>query len=193
VTNPAGHGEPVCYLDYDGCLHHCNVRWSQERGLFLEAPERYALFQHMGLLAQLLAPHPGVRLILSTSWAQKLGLKEALRHLTPALQQRVVGATFEHSQPGDFFAHLSRGEQVVLDVQRRRPSAWLALDDDPIGWPRWTEKHVVFTDPYEGISPAKVQAELRAKLEAAFGDPVHRHSRRGGVQGVPRRGSASED
>lgn len=166
MKDAAGRGEPVCYLDFDGCTHHCNVRWSQERGLFLDAPERYRLFQHVGLLEELLAPHPAVRLVLSTSWAQKLGLKEAVRHLPEPLRRRVIGATYELAQPGDFFGHLSRGEQVLLDVQRRRPSAWLALDDDRIGWPKWAEKHVVLTDPSEGISPQEVQSEVRARLRA---------------------------
>lgn len=71
MTSPAGRGEPVCYVDYDGCVHHCNVRWSEGQGLFLDAPERYSLFQHVGLLEELLAPHPAVRLVLSTSWTLK--------------------------------------------------------------------------------------------------------------------------
>jgi hypothetical protein len=159
-----GRGEPVCYLDYDGNLHHCGVRWSDERGLFLEAPARYSLFQHVGLLEELLAPYPAVRIVLSTSWTQKLGLKEATGYLPESLRARVTGATYELAEPGDFFSYLSRGEQVILDVQRRRPSAWLALDDDRIGWPKWAEKHVVFTDPYEGISPPEIQDVIREQL-----------------------------
>jgi hypothetical protein len=151
-------------VDYDGCVHHCNVKWSEEQGLFLDAPERYSLFQHAELLAQLLAPHPAVRLVLSTSWTQKVGFKEAVSQLPRSPQERVIGATYELAQPGDSFAYLSRGEQVLLDVQRRRPSAWLALDDDRIGWPKWAEAHLVVTDPYEGVSPSAVQAAIRAKL-----------------------------
>jgi hypothetical protein len=165
VTTPAGLGEPICYLDYDGCLHHCEVRWSEEAGLFLQAPERYRLFQHVGLLEELLAPHPAVRLVLSTSWTQKVGFEAAVRQLSEALQPRVIGATYELAQPGDQFAYLSRGEQVLLDVQRRKPSAWLAVDDDRIGWPRWAEQHLVVTDPYEGISPPRIQDALKKKLE----------------------------
>jgi hypothetical protein len=165
VSSAAGLGEPVCYLDFDGCLHHCNVRWTQQRGPFLEAPERYTLFQHVGLLDELLAPHPAVRLVLSTSWSQKLGLMQAARHLPVSLRQRVVGATGDLAEPEDLFPFLSRGEQVLLDVQRRRPSTWLALDDDVVGWPKWAEAHVVLTDPYEGISPLTVQHAVRMKLE----------------------------
>lgn len=164
MSTPARRGEPICYLDYDGCIQHCNVRWSEERGLFLDAPARYRLFQHVDLLEELLAPYPAVRLVLSTSWAQKLGLKEAAAYLPESLQARVIGATYEFAEPGDYFAYLSRGEQVVLDVQRRRPSAWLALDDDQVGWPKWAEKHVVFTDPYEGLSNRDVLQAAREKM-----------------------------
>jgi hypothetical protein len=161
---PAGQGEPICYMDFDGCVHHCNVRWSKERGLFLEAPALYRLFQHVGLLEELLAPYPAVRIVLSTSWAQKLGLKEATGYLPESLRTPVLGATYEFAEPGDYFAQLSRGEQVILDVQRRQPSAWLALDDDRIGWPPWAEKYVVFTDPCEGISKPGVHAYARERL-----------------------------
>lgn len=170
MSTPAGRGEPVCYLDYDGCVQHCNVRWSEKGGFFLEAPARYRLFQHVGLLEELLAPHPSVRLVLSTSWAQRLGLKEAASYLPESLQVRVIGATYEFAEPGDFFAYLSRGEQVVLDAQRRRPSAWLALDDDQVGWPKWAEKHVLFTDPYEGISLPEVLGAARAKVAMLASD-----------------------
>lgn len=159
-----GRGGPVCYMDFDGCIHHCNVRWSEDRGPFLEAPERYRLFQHVQLLEELLAPYPEVRLVLSTSWAQKLGLKEAVRYLPESLRARVVGVTCEFAEPGDYFARLSRGEQVLLDVERRRPSAWVALDDDVVGWPKWAERHVVFTDPYDGTSPANVRTEIEKQL-----------------------------
>jgi hypothetical protein len=164
MRDAAGRGEPICYLDYDGCVQHCNVRWSEERGLFLDAPARYRLFQHAGLLEELLSAYPPVRLVLSTSWAQKLGLKEAAAYLPDSLRARVVGATYEFAEPGDHFPHLSRGEQVVLDVQRRKPSSWVALDDDVIGWPKWAMSNFVQTDPYEGISPAVVLRSIRAKL-----------------------------
>lgn len=87
-------------------------------------------------------------------------------YLSESLQARVIGATYEFAEMGDFFAHLSRGKQVVLDVQRRRPSAWLSWDDDQIGWPKRAEKHALFTDPYEGIGEPEVHAKARERLAA---------------------------
>ena len=100
-------------LDYDRALHHECRLWDDARGPYLEAPDRYCLFQHAGLLADLLEPHPAVRIVLSTSWTQKLGFKEAVRRLPKSLLTRVIGATYEFAEPGDHFAHLSRREQVL--------------------------------------------------------------------------------
>ena len=61
----------------------------------------------------------------------------------------------------------------MLDVERRRPSTWLASDDDQVGWPKWAEKHVVFTDPYEGISPVELQARVRERLAAVAAPGTH--------------------
>jgi hypothetical protein len=169
---PAGREQPLLYLDFDGVLMHERVLHDDQRGPFLDAPERYLLFQHAWLLAQLLEPHPTVQLVLSTAWAQKYGLQKAVGHLPESLQSRVVGATYELAEPGDFFAHLSKGEQVALDVERRRPSDWLALDDDMVGWPKWAETRVVFTDPYEGISAPGVLKTLRKALEQLSHGPL---------------------
>jgi len=165
LLTPAGRGQPLLYLDFDGVLMHERVLYDAQRGPYLDAPERYSLFQHAQLLADLLAPHPKVLLVLSTTWALRYGLRGAMQRLPESLQARVVGATYELARPDDFFANMPRGEQVALDVERRLPSTWLALDDDMVGWPKWTEARVLFTDPYEGISPCQIQATLRARLE----------------------------
>jgi hypothetical protein len=65
------------------------VRWATDKQLFLDAPARYRLFQHADLLEELLAPHTAPCAWSSArAWSQKLGLKEAVRHVTPGLQQR---------------------------------------------------------------------------------------------------------
>lgn len=48
--------------------------------------------------------------------------------------------------------------------ERRRPSRWLALDYDHIGWSAWALPHLLPTDPYVGISPPELQTELRRRL-----------------------------
>jgi hypothetical protein len=54
---------------------------------------------------------------------------------------------------------------VLDDVERRRPIAWLAIDDDSSGWGSALEKHVVVTDPVLGISEPTVMRRLNATLE----------------------------
>ncbi|MFC5431081.1 HAD domain-containing protein [Paraburkholderia denitrificans] len=56
--------------------------------------------------------------------------------------------------------------QIWSDVLRRKPKAWLALDDDDSGWPEWCPDSLVRTDPDLGISEPAVLAELQAKLVA---------------------------
>ncbi|MBK1683114.1 HAD domain-containing protein [Rhodoferax fermentans] len=157
----------ILFLDFDGVLHHENVRISNGSGPFLVAPERYQLFQHAELLAQLLAPYPQVQIVLSTSWAVHYGVAKAAKRLPPELQARVIGGTF-HSRymRKDDFQALPRGKQVIADAHRRQPRDWLALDDAEDGWSGPYERHWVQTHQYEGVSAPEVLAIFKQKLEA---------------------------
>lgn len=157
---------PVLLLDYDGLLHHENVRFSEERGHFwLDAPDdRYWLFQHVPLLEQLLEPYPTVQIVLSTRWLRFKPLRKVARELTPALRLRVVESFVPPEPPSDFWLW-PKGAAVAQYVERRRPGAWFAIDDDQVGWPEWARPHVVFSDPYDGISPPQVQDAIRRQLQ----------------------------
>jgi len=163
-----GQGQPVLYLDYDGVLSHENVLWHPEYGAYLDAPKRYSLFQHVGLLEEMLQPYPAILIVLSTTWVACFGCAGAALRLPKGLRSRVVGATYDTDAPADF-ACLPRGEQVTADVLRRKPSQWLALDDDAQGWPTWALPNFVRTHPYEGISPKRIQAQIRRRLAILAG------------------------
>ncbi len=166
-----GTGQAVLYLDFDGTLHHEAVYWDIGRKMpYLRAPARYTPFQHAELLDELMAPHPGIAIVLSTSWVRYYGIRKAAKELPAGLRSRVIGSTYE-AQPGGF-VYLLRGEQVAADVERRRPAGWLALDDDPIGWPHWALPHLLLTDPYEGVSLPEVAEELRRRLALLPGAPL---------------------
>jgi hypothetical protein len=154
------------YLDFDGVLHHENVRVSNKQGPYLQAPERYRLFQHAELLASLLEPYPDLLIVLSTSWAMRYGVATAAAQLPEALQDRVIGGTFhsKHMREGEFL-ELHRGQQVAADATRRQPRDWLALDDDEEGWGGNAHHHIL-THMYEGISDPEVLAKTKNKLEA---------------------------
>lgn len=158
--NPA---RPVMLLDYDGTLHHENVRIGETGHFTLYAPDRYMLFEHVKLLERLLEPYPSVQIVLSTRWLQHKPLRKAAKELTPSLRQRVVDSFVPPDPPPDFWLW-PKGAQVAQYVERRRPAAWFAIDDDQVGWPAWARPHVVFSDPYEGISPPDVQDAIRQKL-----------------------------
>ena len=159
-----GRGELVLYLDFDGVLHHEDVRRHPRRGIYLNAPPEYRLFQHAPLLEALLQPHPDVRIVLSSSWVRALGYSRAVKRLPRGLQARVIGATYHSSMHEMAFAMLPRGVQVLDDVERRAPKEWLALDDDASGWPKEHEHRVVLTDERLGLSAPGLANTLSLKL-----------------------------
>jgi hypothetical protein len=159
-----GRDKLVLYLDYDGVLHHENVMRHPRRGIYLDAPEEFTLFQHMPSLEALLAPYPEVRIVLSTSWVRVLGYSRTLKRLTPGLQARVIGATYHSRMHSGAFAMLPRGVQVLDDVERRRPADWIALDDDDVGWPTEHRDRLVLTDERLGLSAPGAPDEFKKKL-----------------------------
>jgi hypothetical protein len=166
-----GTGSDVLYLDFDGVLHHEDVRWHTNVGPYYAStvPEHYKLFQHVALLEKLLKPYPDVCIVLSTSWVVRYGMARAGKNLSPALRCRVIGATFHSRMDREEFLSKPRGQQVTEDVLRRVPARWLALDDDPRGWACWTVDHYIRTNEHEGISDPAVLRVLTTRLREVFG------------------------
>lgn len=158
----------MLYLDFDGVLHHESVFWHPRRGAYVGAEAAQAsrvLFEHAASLEEVLAPHPAVRIVLSTTWAIQYSFTGAARWLPAGLRERCIGSTWHSDMSGETeFARLGRPRQILADVQRRRPGAWLAIDDDCEGWPESLESHLVRSDPVHGISAPAVLQELREKL-----------------------------
>lgn len=158
-------GPVVCYLDYDGAVHHEEVYLHPSRGVFMGSAS-HKLFEWEEVLTRLLAPYPEVRIVLSTSWVPRLGFTFAKSQLSPELQSRVIGATF-HTRgiPKSEFLQLPRGVQIAADVERRRPHAWFAIDDDEFGWPIWCRDKLVLMDGRKGLSDRGSQLAVLAELE----------------------------
>ncbi|WP_254699792.1 HAD domain-containing protein [Trinickia violacea] len=155
-------------LDFDGVLHPQSVYFYYKRGPVLADAPGHVLFEHIELLESVLEPYPQVRIVLSTSWVRRYrgSIARVSRRLTPALRSRVIGATYHSRMDRTAFGETPRGMQIWQDVLRRKPSAWLALDDDDEGWPSWCRDNLVRTDEMLGISEPRVLAELQAKLAA---------------------------
>lgn len=154
----------ILYLDFDGVLHDEQVYFHPRRGIYIETPDR-TLFEWMPILDELLTPQPDVRIVLSTSWVRVKSFEFAKKQLSPALQERVVGATFHRRHMRkESFAHLPRGEQIAQDVFRRAPQSWFAIDDDAMHWPEWCRDNLIKTNGSYGISDPKVQEAIRTML-----------------------------
>jgi len=153
----------VCYLDFDGVIHDDAVYWHPKRGIYLDTPGR-TLFEWMPILEELLAPHPDVKIVLSTSWVRVRSFGFAKGKLSPALQARTIGATFHNElmQKAEYDL-LSRGYQVLADVTRRKPTSWFAIDNDDRG-PQEYRDRLVKTEDRLGLSDPAVQEAIRAML-----------------------------
>lgn len=164
-----GYRTPLLYLDFDGVLHPEDVWRTPGRGIHLSPGfSSHTLFENAHLLAQALEPFPDVRIILSTTWVRVLGYTGAAVHLPSGVRNRVVGATFHSQMPRQWWQSLSRAQQVLSDVGRREPSAWVAVDDDATDWPDTTREHFVASDPVLGLSSPEVWAKFQTALKKNF-------------------------
>lgn len=163
----------LLYLDFDGVLHPADVfRHIHSSEVFL--PERLTLrghrfFEHAELLGSLIEPYSDLRIILSTNWVYAVGYDRARRQLPGSLADRVIGATYHSSmRHSREYARMSRGQQILSDVERRLPHAWLAVDDDEELWPEAHLTNLVLTHPDLGISDPTVRSALSEALARTF-------------------------
>jgi hypothetical protein len=156
----------VLYLDFDNVLHGDVLLYP----LRPETPGQ-VLFENAPILERMLEPYPDLKLVLSTSWVRQLGFTRARKALPPSLHKRVIGATYHrrHMREEEF-ARLTRYEQVIADVARRRPRKWLAIDDDLDGWPEHALINVVPMPLVVGLGDAAAALELKQRLENVFGN-----------------------
>lgn len=162
ATEQSPTSRPVLFLDYDGVLHPDAV-YRTSQGIVLRR-QGLRLFEWAPLLEAALAPHPEVRIVLSTSWVRVVDFDHSRQRLPPGLQTRVIGATW-HSQMDEFeWETLSRFNQVMRYVVRHRLQRWLAIDDDAEGWPTHYRMQLVLTDSELGLSADKTIRELAEKL-----------------------------
>lgn len=129
----------ILYLDFDGVLHRHLTLQQTRRG---QTP---LLFEFAERLERALTPYPDVRIVLSTSWVVSHGFQGALDSLQhPGLCKRVIGATHDPATMRlGAFGNLTRWQQILNDVERRKPKAWIALDDDATPVPVDITDHVV--------------------------------------------------
>lgn len=156
----------VCYCDYDGVVHRDEVYTSTLSGIYMNEPG-YALFEWLPILEALLAPHPDVKIVLSTSWVRLRGFEFAKAQLSKSLQAKVIGATFDNRLLQKLeFDLMPRGVQVLTDAKSRRPARWFAIDDDDVGWPPAFRGNLIKTDGRLGLSDPLVQQAIVGMLSS---------------------------
>jgi uncharacterized protein (DUF433 family) len=155
------YGNPLVALDLDGVLHAHDAHFAvaDVREASMEQLLAAGLFSHRELLSDLLAPLPGVRLVVHSSWRKTLSL-DALRAILGPLGPRLAGVT-----P----LELEREASLLEFIRRRRlgADAVVILDDQPIVFDELRHR-VVASDPALGISSPEVQKALAAGLELSL-------------------------
>jgi hypothetical protein len=164
----------VLYLDFDGVLHHEDVRWSPKRGAYMSAPGEQ-LFAYVDLLDRQLRDLPDLRIVLSTSWTVRYGYSRTAARLPDSLRRRVIGSTWHSRMDKNLFYGTPRGLQVIQDLQRRKPTGWFALDDDDEGWPAWSRPYLVQTDGALGISAPNALTQIQAHIDRLNSAPERTH------------------
>jgi HAD domain in Swiss Army Knife RNA repair proteins len=159
----------VLYVDLDNLLHGRVLRFRAPPTLRPATPDQ-RLFENIPILVRLLEPYPDLKIVLSTSWVRELGFSRAREFLPASLLQRVIGSTFHDRYIRRHeFAQLTRYNQIVADVERRRPARWLAIDDDLEGWPEHALMHIVPMPLGLGLAAPAPALELEHRLEKVFG------------------------
>lgn len=153
---------PTLFLDYDGVLHPDAVY--RVRGEIVLQRDGHTLFECSPLLIEALAPHPDIRIVLSTSWVRVLGFNKACKRLPQTLRERVIGATWHSDMDAGEWQTLTRFSQVTRYAHHHRVERWLAVDDDAQGWFRGYHDNLVHTHSDFGLALASTRKELQEKL-----------------------------
>jgi hypothetical protein len=169
-------GAMILFLDFDGPLHPDAAYRIPGKGIVLKTcnvPDEFAdaeLFCHVPRLEAVLADFPAVRIVLSTSWVEAIGFSRAKARLSPALQERVIGATY-HKHYTPRWHYQTRFEQILEHVGRHRlGSRWVAIDNDNTGWPDIQYDNLVLTDDYAGLGDPATLARLVDRLRWLCGE-----------------------
>ena len=141
---------PVLFLDFDGVLHPYDV-------YAVDANVRAERFCWLPLLTQTLAPHPAVRIVVTSDW-RYFSDADRMRELLGPLSSRFAGCTA-------FSRGFTRADHILQVVQQEALQHWRALDDDASVFKAAREEpRFVACDPATGLSEPLVIAALERWL-----------------------------
>jgi hypothetical protein len=163
--------QPVLFLDFDGVLHPDRAYLNRGRPILVGDG---TLFMWADILVDLLAPHPEIQIVISSSWARELRFSRAKKYLPQSIQQKVIGATWhsamakhpdaEHRLRRTWWDDATRYEQIKRYVDRAKIKNWLAIDDHPTGWQPHDAEHLICTNSEIGITESIVIESLKHKF-----------------------------
>lgn len=150
------------FLDFDGVLHPFSFSSVGDLMTLHWPDQSISLFCWAPILERILNgvdPKNRVKIILSTTWQQRIGWRAAAKHLPLALQKRVVGGVYKYG--------LSRGAEIAMHAldYKIADEDWLAVDDDGWMWPQEHLSRFIKADSATGLSSEQLQQDLRKKLE----------------------------
>jgi hypothetical protein len=158
----------ILFLDFDGVLHADPVFLTG--GVPSLDIEHGTLFEWAPILAAILDEFPSVDVVLSTTWAAKLGFMRATMSLPDSLSARVIDCVWQkndyvkHGITEANFLSLTRYGQITQYIRQYEIGRWISIDNDANGWPSEEQYRLVKTEDLTGLSSASSQAELRRKL-----------------------------
>lgn len=160
----------VIFLDFDGVFHPNRTVIGQHGPKLLG---NGSLFMWSSQLVNLLADHPHVQIVLSTSWVRYMPIDQVRAFLPAPIQRRIIGSTwhsilyepeFNKNLPLTYWNDATRYQQVRRWVNVHRVRRWVAIDDDTEGWLDDDRPNLVQTDSKTGLSDAAVLFRLTKLL-----------------------------
>lgn len=157
---------PVLYLAFDGVLDHDAVTY-RGRTPVMKSPEEQ-LFAHCDALIELLEPLPDLLIVLSTSWAARMGFATAAMRLPRGLRPRTFACTKPVSMGLKRFMAMSRGEQIARDIARRGRRPFFIIDRDERGFFPEYARFLVHTDGKAGLSSDRAVLAVRHQVDRIY-------------------------
>jgi len=162
----------ILFLDFDGVLHPSEVYMVKGKPELLYEGELFMWVYH---LEQILEGHLDVKIVLSTTWARRLGFQRAKGYLPASLQKRVIGATWHSAMKWDdesrpmnsqsWWDNATRYQQIAGYIERAKVQEWVAIDDDDAGWPESERHRLVYTKEWLGLGDPEARERLNDILE----------------------------
>jgi hypothetical protein len=152
------------FIDVDGVLHPAGLPLPQIDGPVLQGlmaiVEAYRLFRWREHLAELVAPHPDVRIVVHSSWQQVVSDLQTWRDL---LGEGIAGG----ERVIDVVGRGKRYQAIRRYFHTSGLQDYRILDDDPEQFPADTPE-LILCDPRTGISATDVQQALRTWLKGGY-------------------------